>query len=130
MISALPELCLDPEDIARVAEFFDCDRNAAIEFAARVWLPDARITALRIAAALHAADWKSLRFLCDHLREGARCVGARRILCYAGEIETAATSKRFGAAVRCARDLRFALDSMGAVLASDIALAGAAIQAL
>lgn len=91
----LEALCLDPEDIARVAEFFECDVDAAFEFVRKIWLPDAATTAERLRHAIAVQDWRAVLYLCDKLREGARCVGARRVMRQATEIERAIKRKRW-----------------------------------
>ncbi len=107
---------LNPDDVARVAEFFDCDVDAAFEFMRSVWLPDASATAMRMLRALRAREWTSLLYLCDHLREGARCVGALRIVVLASAIEGAAESKQVGTGLACVRKLRESLDVLGSLL--------------
>lgn len=109
-------LCLNPDDVARVAEFFDCDPAAAFEFVRSIWLPDARTTALRIMTEVRAQNWVSVAFLCDHLREGARSVGAERIGAYASRIERLIAQRAMPEIVAIARELRKALNLLGEIL--------------
>lgn len=88
-------LRLNRNDIERVAEFFDCDIAAAVDFARKIWFPDACDTTRRIGRAIVARDVTSLLYLCDHLREGARTVGAHRIIQYASDIEFAVRQRRW-----------------------------------
>lgn len=113
----LAELCLNPEDLARVAEFFDCDVDAAYAFVRKVWLPDADEAVRRITAAVRRRDWTSLLFLCDHLREGARSVGATRIIQFAGEIERAVQHRHICSLPKKIAELGAALNTMGSLLA-------------
>ncbi len=73
----LAALCLNPQDLARVAEFFDSDVDAAFHFARKVWLPDAWETAQRIMTAAAGEDLKSVFYLCDSCERvpaaSARC---------------------------------------------------------
>lgn len=119
--SDLADLCLNPDDIARVAEFFECDADAAFDFARRIWLPEANRTAVNIMNAIRLRDWTALIFLCDHLREGARWVGASRIIYYAGEIERAATTQFWLGLPGKAQKLKAALDTLGALLTDCVA---------
>lgn len=112
----LKRLCLERADIERVAEFFNCDVDAAFEFARKIWLPDARATASRLSSAIAIRDWTSALYLCDKLREGARCVGAKRIMQYANEIESAAQREESAWLRGKLRELGTALEALGAVL--------------
>lgn len=112
----LEALCLSRDDLERVAEFFDCDVDAAFEFARKIWLPDASQTALRLMHAIRMRDWCSVLYLCDKLREGARCVGATRIMQFANEIERAVGTNRLCWLREKAEDLRVALDTLGSLL--------------
>lgn len=116
----LNRVSLNPDDIARVAEFFDCDARAAYEFVRTVWLPDAKTTAGKIAAAIQRREWTSLLFLCDHLREGARCVGAQPIMIYACRIERAADARKLRSLTVYAKRLRQALEALGALLVDSV----------
>lgn len=109
-------LWLNRDDIARVAEFLECDVDAAFEFARKVWLPDARKTAARILSAILRRDCTSLLFLCDHLREGARSVGATRIMHFANDIETMARTHAGYRLTGKAYELKCALDTLGSLL--------------
>lgn len=112
-----PSLWLGADDIQRVAEFFDCDVSAALEFARKVWLPDARQTALRIAQAVLARDSASLLYLCDHLREGARTVGADRIVRQARTIERAVQYRNWCGLLVHVAALKTALQTLSTALA-------------
>lgn len=114
-------LWLDAEDIQRVAEFFDCDVNAALDFTRKVWLPDARQTTVRMTRAIVTRDMTSLLYLCDHLREGARTVGAHRIVQYAHAIEEAAQSRHWGTLLAHVAALKTALQTLSTMLAENAA---------
>jgi hypothetical protein len=62
-------------DVSRVTEFFEGDENAAYTLARDIWLPETVLTLWRLYGVVlsHGDD---LLFLCDHLREGSRVVGA------------------------------------------------------
>ena len=79
-------------DIVRVAEFFEGSRHAAYAFARDIWLREAVATLTRLRAAAESGD--DLHFLCDHLREGARVVGAWRYLHIADAIVQTSSSGR------------------------------------
>lgn len=79
-------------------------------------LPDARTTAMKILRAIRLRQWTSVLYLCDHLREGARCVGAHRIGTYAAEIERAARSKNTKSLLVNPSVLGEALDVLGQIL--------------
>lgn len=112
----LEQLCLNGEDLARVAEFFECDVDAAFDFARKIWLPDARQTALRLTRAIARRDWHAVVYLCDKLREGARCVGATRIMQYANEIEQLTRKAKWCWLIARAADLRSALETLASLL--------------
>lgn len=112
----LDALRLNPDDVARVAEFFDRDVDAAFAFVRTIWLPDARTTAIQILSAIRAQEWSSLLYLCDHLREGARCVGAQRIVALASAIEEASKSKCIEVGLAHVQKLRESLDALTSLL--------------
>ncbi|HKU67240.1 MAG TPA: hypothetical protein VJP85_05665 [Candidatus Baltobacteraceae bacterium] len=112
----LEAMCLNPDDLARVAEFFDCDVDAAFEFVRKIWLPDATQTSARIAGAIADRDWTSVLYLCDKLREGARCVGATQIMRYATQIERATKNQKWCWLQNNAKDLRAALETLASLL--------------
>ena len=74
-------------DARRLADFFDKRMGAAYAFARAVWLPDALKTLEHIAGAIAASNDRDIVFLCDHLREGARSVGAQAFISGATQIE-------------------------------------------
>jgi hypothetical protein len=57
-----------------------------------------------------------LLFLCDHLREGARCVGSDLIMAYASQIECAVDARKVRSLPVYAYRLREALEMLGALL--------------
>jgi hypothetical protein len=87
---------LDSNDLRRVAAFYDGDIGQAYLMARDVWLPDAERTLERIGEAVRGRNDGSLAFLCDHLREGARCVGARDHVRVADCIEAHCRQREFG----------------------------------
>jgi hypothetical protein len=111
-------LYLDPDDIARITEFLDCDTAAALDFIRKVWLPDVRESSKRIMRAVLRRDWHSLAFLCDHVREGARCVGASRVVRCTDELDVAISAKDVGAARDSVSAIRTSLCVLEHVLTS------------
>lgn len=82
-------------ELQRVSEFFDGDMPQTYRFIGATWLPDARKTLGILAATLGFRDLTRALFLCDHLREGARTVGALLILDLANSIEHHLAGLRF-----------------------------------
>lgn len=112
----LERLCLNRKDLERVAEFFECDADAAFDFVRKVWLPDAKETALRLTHAIARRDWHAAVYLCDKLREGARCVGATRIMQYANDIEHSTRRRKWCWLGERATELNAALDTLSKLL--------------
>lgn len=108
----LEALCLSHSDLERVAEFFDCDVAAAFAFMRTIWLPDAWATAERLLHAITTGDWSAAVYLCDKLREGARCVGATRIMQYANGIERAVHRQQSHRLHRTVSELRAVLGTL------------------
>ena len=71
-------------DIPRLAEFFDGDRDCAVDFVRSVWLPEAVRTLQLLVISVGVNRHRAL-FLCDHYREGARTTGA---VCEMSSIDT------------------------------------------
>lgn len=86
-VSAPGSAPLSPDDVGRVAEFFDGNLQEAYGFVNSVWLPDAAASIARLVIALRSFDLHDVVFLCDHLREGARTVGARVFMAHVKTIE-------------------------------------------
>ncbi len=112
----LEALCLRREDFERMAEFFECDLDAAFEFVRTIWLPDAAQTADRLSHAIALGEWTAVAYLCDKLREGARCVGATRIMRFATDIERAALKKRISWLRSKVEELKAALSTLRSLL--------------
>jgi len=86
---------LQTRDIARVAEFFDGSRQAAFAFARDTWIPETIATLRRLRVAAHAKS-ADVPFLCDHLREGARVVGAGSIIALADALGVQCSNGQWG----------------------------------
>jgi hypothetical protein len=80
---------LRKRDVKRLMGFFDEGLSAAYAFARSVWLPDATRTLIDLEAATRDSSSANVAFLTDHLREGARSVGAYAYMQLAGEIDGA-----------------------------------------
>lgn len=65
-----------PGEVQRVAEYFDGDVQQAYAFTRQVWLPDAVRSVGVLDRAIRHCDAGRALFMCDHLRESARTVGA------------------------------------------------------
>jgi hypothetical protein len=78
---------IDAQSLKRVADFFEGDYESAYRLAYDVWLPETVRTLERLAIAIEARSKRDVDFLCDHLREGARCVGASAYVDAANGIE-------------------------------------------
>lgn len=74
--AAATPAALGRKDVLRIADFFEGRISAAYHFAHSVWLPEAARTLDQLAGGLEDPGNSNLPFLCDHLREGARSVGA------------------------------------------------------
>lgn len=98
---------LNAADVDRLAEFFDGRVDRVFEFARTTWLPDAGRSLAQLAEAIRTADARAAYFLCDHVREGARTVGAERIAFLATCIQLAVEQQRYrDAAYSCERARR------------------------
>jgi hypothetical protein len=75
--------------VRRLVAFFDEGLSAAYAFVRSVWLPDATKTLAELDLAAQEPGAPRVAFLTDHLREGARSVGAHAYMELAGEIERA-----------------------------------------
>lgn len=75
--------------LVRIAEYFDGCMSAARTFVRETWLPDAVTTLQTLARESGVSPERRLLFLCDHLREGARTVGATAVVNLANEMEAA-----------------------------------------
>jgi hypothetical protein len=80
---------LSDADVARVAEYFDGDMDDLKQFLSCVWLPDAVTTLHKIIREASRSPKSRIAYLCDHLREGARTVGARPIMDAADQMQVA-----------------------------------------
>jgi hypothetical protein len=101
-------------DVRRMAAYLDGSVGKAYAFAHAVWVPDALETLRRLEQAV-AARSSEAAFLCDHLREGARSVGAGDYVRAADGIEEALEIDRQAAAELVAACLR-ELDAVDAWL--------------
>lgn len=93
------------QDIGRIAEFFDGNMERTYELCRTTWLPDAESNLHKLATALSRLNMHDVMFLCDHLREGARCVGARTFMTQVKDIECAARDRDWPLASRLATDI-------------------------
>jgi hypothetical protein len=91
-----------PQDVIRVSEFFGGDLDSTYGFCRTTWLPDAELTLHKLDAALSRLDVRTSMYLCDHLREGARSVGARTFMTHVEHIECAARERDWPSASRLA----------------------------
>jgi hypothetical protein len=78
---------LVPGEVRRLAEYFDGDLKQAYAFTRRVWLPDAVSSMEGLRTAVRGFDKDRALFVCDHLREGARTIGAATVIDRLGRIE-------------------------------------------
>lgn len=74
-------------ELQRVSEFFEGDMQLTGRFILETWAPDARRTLAELASVVEFHDDRRSAFLCDHLREGARTVGASMMIDLANSIE-------------------------------------------
>jgi|SRR5579862_6889413 len=97
---------IDPNDLERVAEFFDGNYEAAYRMAREVWLPETARTLERLESAIAARADGQVIFLCDHLREGARTVGAHAFVDAATGIERRYLSGQYARSLDLLADAR------------------------
>ena len=90
------------QDVDRVAEFFEGNLDSTYGFCRKTWLPDAELNLHKLSSALSRLNMHDVMFLCDHLREGARCVGARMLMTHLQDIECAARDRDWSLATRLA----------------------------
>jgi hypothetical protein len=91
-----------PQDVLRVSEFFGGNLDSTYGFCRTTWLPDAELTLHKLDMALSRLDLRTSMHLCDHLREGARSVGARTFMTHVKHIECAARDRDWPLASRLA----------------------------
>lgn len=99
----------NPQDVNRLAEFFDGSVDAVYAFARDTWLPDAQHVALALCAAVLARDGERIAFLSSRLRDGALLVGAEKISFQATCLELAAGAGRWQDAAYLCKRVRAAL---------------------
>lgn len=92
------------QDVRRIAAFFDGNLDRTYGFCRTTWLPDAMLNLHKLDAALFRFDMRASMYLCDHLREGGRSVGARTFMTQVKQIESAARVRDWPLASRLATD--------------------------
>lgn len=100
-----------PDGVLRLAGFLDGRLSNAYAFAHAIWLPDAQKTLEQLHQALDQPTEREIVFLCERLREGARSVGAARVIELGGRIEVAYRAGRPLESRQIVRDALTELDA-------------------
>lgn len=95
-----------PAAIDRLAEFFEGSLESVYAFIGTAWLPHARESAARLVEAIAAKDSPRALFMTDHVREGARCVGAAFVVERCTKIERSLHSAHWSQAGADSEQLR------------------------